>query len=80
MEGRENTPTSTPSPPPRRVRAIGTMGGVKSELAAVYRDAHAGRIPWEQATKRAHLLATLGRMIEGGELEARLAALEADRP
>ena len=65
-----------PSPQARRVRNIGALRGISAEMAAVYRDAHARRIGWEEACKRVHVLATLGRLIEGGELERRIEALE----
>ena len=50
---------------------------VRRELAAVYRDCRSGRLGWAAGTKAAHILSSLLRAIEGTDLEARLARLEA---
>lgn len=68
---------SEPSPPSRVVRAkLDTIGDVKAQLARLFREARGGRIATQDATRLASILALLGRMIEGSDLEARLAALE----
>lgn len=82
MSGWSNeTPANQPppaEPPSRVVRArLDTIGDVKSQLARLYREARGGKIATQDATRLASILAMLGRMIEGSDLEDRLAALEA---
>ena len=82
MSGWSNeTPANPPPPaePPasRVVRAkLDTIGDVKTQLARLYREARGGKIATQDATRLASMLAMLGRMIEGSDLEDRLAALE----
>lgn len=72
------TPVSEPTPPSRVVRAkLDTIGDVKTQLARLFREARGGKITTQDATRLASILAMLGRMIEGSDLEDRLAALEA---
>jgi hypothetical protein len=68
-----------PLPPAPKSPRLDTGGRVRAELARVYRLARHGLMPWEDATKAAHILATVHRMLDAAELEAlaaRLAALE----
>jgi hypothetical protein len=44
-------------------------------LARVYRLARHGLMPWEDATKAAHILATVHRMLDAAELDALAARL-----
>jgi hypothetical protein len=46
-------------------------------MARLYKEARQGRLPIQDATRLAHILALIGRIIEGGEIEERLARLEA---
>lgn len=65
-------------PPPQRLRLpLRTIDDVKAELARLYRQGKAGRRNVADVSKLAHVLALLGRLIEGADIEARLAALEA---
>ena len=49
---------------------------IRRELAAVYRDARAGKIETQDATRLGYLLNLLGQALEREELEARIEALE----
>lgn len=64
-------------PTPLRSRvALLTLDDVRAELARVYRMADRGAISIGDATKRAFILHTLGKVIEASEIEKRLDALE----
>ena len=65
-----------PSPCPGR---LDTVTRVRREPARLYREARAGRLDVGDASRLAHILQILGRMIEGAELEARVEALERAR-
>jgi hypothetical protein len=65
---------STPTP---RVGRLDTLPRVRRELVRLYTDARQGRLDPCDASRLASVLALVGRLIEGGELETRLAELEA---
>lgn len=65
--------SSTPAP---RVGRLDTLPRCRRELARLYRDARGGRLDAQTAARLASIIAIVARMIEGSELEARLAALE----
>ena len=83
-EGRPKQPAtragagkSAAPPSPRRVRAtLDTIGGVTRELARLYREARGGKVDPGDASKMANMLALLGRLIEGSDLEKRIAEVE----
>ena len=52
---------------------------VQSEMARLYRSAKAGDLAVTDASRLANILALLGRLIEGADLEQRIAALEAEQ-
>ena len=52
---------------------------IRRELAAVYRDARAGKIETQDATRLGYLLNLLGQALEREVLENRLEALEAQQ-
>ena len=60
-------------PPTPRLDSI---TGVRRELARLYREARANSMDVSDASKLAHILQILGRMIEGADLERRLGELE----
>lgn len=64
--------TSRPPPSPR----LDSLAGVRRELARLYKEARAGELEVGDASKLANILQILGRMIEGTELERRIAELE----
>ena len=63
-----------------RVGRLDTLPRCRRELARLYRDARAGKTDAQTAARLASIVAIIARLIEGGELEARLAALEAQAP
>jgi hypothetical protein len=66
---------ATPSSPDwlRRLRDI---RGCKRELARIFGEARDRGDGWADAGKAAYILFTITRMLEGGELEERIARLE----
>lgn len=75
------TPAPAAAKPPRRkaFRAkLNTVRDVQNQIARLYREARSGTIKVEDASRLANVLAILGRMIEGGDVEDRIAALEAN--
>jgi hypothetical protein len=60
---------------PKKFR-LSNLAGVLTELKRVYRLAHQGEMSWQDAGCAARLLREIRVTIEGGEIEARLAALE----
>jgi hypothetical protein len=62
-------------PTPSRID-LKTIDDVRVEMARVYRDMRAGRIDTADGTKLAYVLAQIGKLIESGELEKRMEALE----
>ncbi|WP_375292378.1 hypothetical protein [Sphingomonas melonis] len=62
-----------------RIR-LATVSDVAKEYRKLYREARAGTLPAEKASKLGYLLSALANLITTSELEARLAVLEAERP
>jgi hypothetical protein len=62
-------------PTPPRID-LKTIDDVRVEMARVYRDMRAGRIETADGTKLSYVLAQLGKLIEAGDLEKRLEAME----
>lgn len=74
------TPARGAEKPPRRkaFRAkLNTVRDVQNQIARLYREARSGTIKVEDASRLANVLSILGRMIEGGDVEERIVALEA---
>lgn len=68
----------SPAPTPSRLRLkLATIEDVRRELARLYREAKSGTRNVQDASRLAHMLGLLGRMIEGADLERRVLALEA---
>lgn len=65
-----------PTPSRDRRLPLKTAQHVRSELARVYRAMKAGEMDPALGTKLTYVLSILGRMIEVGDLEQRLEALE----
>jgi hypothetical protein len=59
----------------RRAR-LDTPAKVRRELCLLYHEARHGRLDVLDASRMANILALVGRLLEGAELEERLAALE----
>lgn len=72
---------STPNPPSPRKKVfrakLQTIGDCQAQLARLYREARAGTIDVQDASRLANILAILGRMMADTDLEVRLAKLEA---
>jgi hypothetical protein len=60
---------------PHRCR-LTSVRGCRKELAGVYAQARNRQLDWQSAARAASVLQILTRMLEGSELEQRLAALE----
>ncbi|MBC8017069.1 MAG: hypothetical protein H7X83_00935 [Verrucomicrobia bacterium] len=65
-----------PPPRPKGSIALTKMAHIRAELGKVYREARTGKLDLSDATKLTFMLQVLGKVIEGGELEARIEALE----
>ncbi len=61
---------------PPRGSDLKTIDDVRVEMARVYRDMRAGRLETADGTKLAYVLGQIGKLIEAGEIEKRLEALE----
>lgn len=72
---RRTKPDSDGSTPRVRCR-LNSIDDVKLELARLYREAKSGKRDVSDASKLANLLSILGRLIEGADIEAGIAALE----
>lgn len=67
------------APTPRRFR-LTTLCGVRSEMAAIYRQARTGDLTLAAATRLVYILSQISRTLESASLEVRITALEdADR-
>jgi hypothetical protein len=66
-------PAASPTP---RVRALETAADVKREAGKLYRAARRGEIAASDASRLASVLALILKVIEGADLEARIATLE----
>jgi hypothetical protein len=73
--GQEVAPT--PTPVRRRRPDLATLPDVRREMARVYREMRLQKIPCADGTRLAYVLTSIGKMIESGDLLARLEALEA---
>lgn len=75
----DNSRTCVDTPvKPRRCRVrLDTVGDARREAARVYRKAICGELKVEDASRLVNILAIIGRMVEQGEFERRLEALEA---
>jgi hypothetical protein len=74
----ENKPAASKPPTPKKYARIPlrTIGEVQSEAGRIYRLARSGQMDSAECSRLASVLALIARMIEGGELEKRIAALE----
>ena len=62
---------------PRRSRLrLDTLDRVRRELVKLYREGRDGLKDTQDVSRLANVLAIVGRLIEGGELEHRLEAIE----
>ena len=61
---------------PRLRLKLNSIDDVKAEMARLYREGKAGTRDVSDVSRLANVLALLARMIEGSDLERRIAALE----
>ena len=82
MENAASTATwgNTPHPQegkPRRIRVkLETVTDARKEMSKLYREARAGKLDVQDASRLANILMLIGRMIECSDIERRLEALE----
>lgn len=67
---------SAPAAPPRLRIKLKTIDDVRAEMARLYREGKAGLRDVADVSRLANVLALLGRLIEGSDLEKRLTAIE----
>lgn len=67
---------SEQEPSPRVRCPLNTINNVKAELARLYREGKSGRRDVNEVSKLANVLSILGRLIEGADLERRMAEIE----
>ena len=60
-----------------RQTRLRTVGNIKTELGKVYRRADAGMMDWQDACAASRILRELRQLIEGTDVETRIARLEA---
>ena len=71
------TTASNGAAPPRLRLPLASAGDVARELARLYRQARAGQMEVQDASRLANILQILARVLETSDLEARIEALEA---
>lgn len=71
-----HTITGKCATPPRLRLKLNSIDDVKAEMARLYREGKAGQRDVQDVSRLANVLALLARMIEGSDLERRIAALE----
>ena len=70
------SPSNCAAPPVRLRLRLNTIDDVKAEMARLYREGKAGLRDVADVSRLANVLALLGRLIEGSDLEKRIAAIE----
>lgn len=70
------TAASESAAPPRMRLKLKTIDDVRAEMARLYREGKAGLRDVADVSRLANVLALLGRLIEGSDLEKRIAAIE----
>ena len=66
-------------PPPPKIK-LQTLEDCRREAARVYREARAGKLDTSEASKLSFMLQGVAKMIEAGQIEKRIEALENGRP
>lgn len=66
----------SPDTPPRVRINLSTIGAVRMELARLYREGKTGQRDIGDVSRLANVLSLMGRLIEGSDVEKRLAELE----
>lgn len=76
-ENSRETATDAATPTPRYRCRLQSVGDCRAELSKVYRLSRSGALPVDHASKYAHILSIVARIIETSDLEQRVAAIEA---
>lgn len=72
----DRTITGKCATPPRLRLKLNSIDDVRAEMSRLYREGKAGQRDVQDVSRLANVLALLARMIEGSDLEKRIAALE----
>lgn len=62
--------------PPRAPRRLGSLTAVRLEMGRVYNDMRSGAIQTQDGARLVYTLASIGKVIEAEQVEARIADLE----
>lgn len=76
LKGSEAKPPRPNNVGKRYLVRLHTIGAVRRELAKLYRESRAGYVPTNDASKLAHILWIIARILEGADLEQRVVMLE----
>jgi hypothetical protein len=63
-------------PTPRQIK-LATIDDCRREMASLYRETKAGKRDTSEGSKLAYILSQIAKLIEVGELEKRMVAIEA---
>ncbi len=72
----QSATTSAPTPP--YVGPLSSLHRIRLEAARLYKAARQGHVPAADASRLASVLALVAKLIEGSDLEQRIAKLEAE--
>ena len=67
--------TGEPDPTPPKIK-LSSIEDVRREMATIYREARTGMVDIGDAGRLAYILTGIGKLIEIGEIEKRIAMLE----
>ena len=62
--------------PLKRRYNLATLGGLRQEMCAIYRQSRNGRIPMADGSRLVFMLSQIGRILELSEIESRISKLE----
>lgn len=72
----DNPIDESPAPPRRLRLKLATVSDVRREAARLYREGRSGQRPVADVSRLANVLQVIGKLIETGDFESRLLALE----
>ena len=75
----DNDDVDDSADPPRRRLRLDSLDRVRRELVKIYRQGRDGDRDVSDASKLANILTMIARILEGSDLEKRIAALEQTR-
>jgi hypothetical protein len=80
IDGISGEVETIPTPKGTRYRCkLDTLADVKREMARIYREARTELIDTQTASKQVWILQSIGKVIEGSDLEKRIEQLEASK-